>query len=881
MRHSFPAPRQWLVVLCSTAALLVSAGALADPPSRVARLTQIEGAISFSPAGEEDWAVADANRPVTTGDRVWSDANSHVELQIGDASTRLGANTALTVLNLDDRIGQFQLAQGSLNVRVRQISGDQFYEVDTPTLAFSIRRAGDYRVDVDQDGNTTIVQVRAGSGEVWGEGTAYTVDAGQQYTFIGDGIRDVRYAAIPPADAFDQWCFDRNRREDTATSARYVSPQMVGYSDLDEYGTWRNVESYGTVWVPTRVQADWVPYHYGRWAWVEPWGWTWVDDQPWGFAPFHYGRWAYLSSRWCWVPGPVVARPVYAPALVAFVGGGGFSIAVGGGPVTGVAWFPLGYGEVYRPAYGVSRTYFTNINVTNTVINTTYVTNVYNSPNTEIKYRYREVPTAVTAVPVNAFASGERVDRHAVRVQSDVVARAEVTPVPRITPTRAAILATAAAAGTAAAVASHRPPDRVMNRQVVARTEPPAPKPSFAARERLLAEQPGRPPEPEKMRSVRAERPAEAPKVKMVAPNVQPRPVEAAKGGPQGGPTAQDERAMKDRRGRPEAAGPQANAPQPPASAQERMRGGPQAGAQGPTAQEERGMKDRRGRPEAAGPQANAPQPPASAQERMRAGPQGGPQGPTAQEDRGMKDRRGRPEAAGPQANAPQPPASPQERMRGGPQGGPQANAPQPPTAAQDRMKGGQAAQERAQQEQERAQQQGRAQQERAQQQGRAQQERSQQERDQQERTRQQQERAQQERSQADRAQQQAQQQRAQQERAQQQQAQQQRTQQERAQQQQAQQQRAQQERAQQQQAQQQRTQQERAQQQQAQQQRAQQERAQQQAAQQQQRAQQQAEQQRAQQQSQQQRAPQEQRREEPKARGQAQEKDKDKEPRG
>src|SRR2546428_7576392 len=37
------------------------------------------------------------------------------------------------------------------------------------------------------------------------------------------------------------------------------------------------------------------------------------------FRSFHYGRWAYARNEWLWVPGPVVARPVYAPALVAFV----------------------------------------------------------------------------------------------------------------------------------------------------------------------------------------------------------------------------------------------------------------------------------------------------------------------------------------------------------------------------------------------------------------------------------------------------------------------------------------------------------------------------------------------------------------------------------
>ncbi len=76
------------------------------------------------------------------------------------------------------------------------------------------------------------------------------------------------------------------------------------------------------MWVPNGTPAGWAPYHYGHWVWVDPWGWTWVDDAPWGFAPFHYGRWAYVGGYWGWVPGPIAARPVYAPALVAWVGGG-------------------------------------------------------------------------------------------------------------------------------------------------------------------------------------------------------------------------------------------------------------------------------------------------------------------------------------------------------------------------------------------------------------------------------------------------------------------------------------------------------------------------------------------------------------------------------
>ncbi len=309
--------RNWIAALCGTAALIAWATVLADPPGRVARLAQINGTVSFSPAGEEEWVLAQPNRPLVTGDRVWSDAGSHAELQIGTASARLGSNTSAAVLNLDDRVVQIEVAQGTLNLRVRRVYSDQVFEIDTPNLAFSIRRAGDYRIDVDPNGNATIIRVRSGEGEAWGEGAAYVVGAGQQYTFQGEGLRDYSVDSLEPPDEFDRWSLDRNRREDAALSSRYVSPDVVGYSDLDEYGSWRNVEGYGNVWFPTTVAVGWVPYRTGHWGWIDPWGWSWIDEAPWGFAPFHYGRWAFVSSRWCWVPGPIAVRPIYAPALVA------------------------------------------------------------------------------------------------------------------------------------------------------------------------------------------------------------------------------------------------------------------------------------------------------------------------------------------------------------------------------------------------------------------------------------------------------------------------------------------------------------------------------------------------------------------------------------
>ena len=340
---------------------------------------------------------------------------------------RMNAGTGVSVLNLDDRIAQLQLTQGTLNVRVRRLEPDQVFEVDTPNLAFTLRQPGEYRIEVDPDGNATTIVVRKGQGEVYGEGAAYVIDSRQPYRFTGTGLREYQYVDAPRFDEFDRWSSDRDRRYDTSVSARYVSPDVVGYQDLDANGTWRVDATYGNVWFPNRVAADWAPYRDGHWAWVDPWGWTWVDDAPWGFAVSHYGRWTNLRGTWGWVPGPVRSRAYYAPALVAFVGGSNFQLTISSGNVGGVAWFPLGPREVYRPSYPVSRGYFENVNRSNTVVNTTVINNYYNNTNvTNVVYANRQVPGAVVAVPTTAFVQSQPVGRAAVRVTREMVASAPV-----------------------------------------------------------------------------------------------------------------------------------------------------------------------------------------------------------------------------------------------------------------------------------------------------------------------------------------------------------------------------------------------------------------------------------------------------------------------
>ena len=502
-------------------AAMFSAGIVwADPPARIGRLSYFAGTVSFSPAGDDQWANAILNRPVITGDRLWSDNGARVELTLDNGALWLGAATSIVVSNIDDRTAQFELQQGTLDLRVRRVVGGAISSRSTPPIWHSRSRnqAG--------IGSTSIRKVarRPSSfatvaAEVYGERASYVVASGQGYRFYGTDLRDSEFFTPRGVDEFDRFVLERDSRFDRLVSARYVSPEVVGYEDLDRYGSWSPVESYGNVWFPQQVPSGWAPYREGHWSWIDPWGWTWVDDAPWGFAPFHYGRWAYVESRWGWVPGPVNVRPVYAPALVAFVGGANFSVSVSSGPAIG--WFPLAPREVYRPAYNVSREYYRQVNVSNTVINNTVINNTYvsNVTNTtapvtqQVNYVNLRAPNAVTAVPPAAFAQSQPVNRVAVRLPSAALDNAQVQSMAQIAPARTAFIG-------AAPPARAKPPASVQQQPVVAKTAPPPAPVPVAQKLQALESNPGKPLDRAELQANRAPGPVTAPaqNVKVVNP---------------------------------------------------------------------------------------------------------------------------------------------------------------------------------------------------------------------------------------------------------------------------------------------------------------------------------------------------------------------------
>ena len=336
-----------------------SAWAEDDPPGRVGRVAEVQGGVSWYDHEEGRWATAERNRPLTTGDRLSTAAGARVELRIGSSTLRLGPGSEIEMLRLDDEKVAVQLHSGSLALRLKNRDAADETEVLTGEARLLPQRAGHYRFDRVDD--TTEAGVWRGELRI-DSPNGLQVGANQRVALTREPRGGLRAAwEGMPDDAFGNWAAREDQQEERTASTRYVSPEMTGAEDLDRYGRWSTHPEFGAVWFPLEVRTGWEPYRHGRWAWVRPWGWTWIDEAPWGFAPFHYGRWVVWNGRWGWVPGAYVARPVYAPALVAWGGGNGVSVSVSIGSPP-VRWVPLQPREVYRPYYRATPVYVERVN---------------------------------------------------------------------------------------------------------------------------------------------------------------------------------------------------------------------------------------------------------------------------------------------------------------------------------------------------------------------------------------------------------------------------------------------------------------------------------------------------------------------------------------
>jgi hypothetical protein len=454
-----------------------------DPSSRVARMQVMDGQVSIQPGGVNDWVAGTLNRPLTSGDNVWTDKDSRSELNVGTGVFRMGAETSVTLANVGDKTTQLQLHQGTLNLRVRHLYDGEVYEIDTPNTAFTVQKPGDYRFDVDPNADTTFVTVWKGEGNATGDGPSLEVREHEKVRFSNGTSMAYEIDKAPGYDQFDEWARKRDDRDDHSQSAKYVSPDVIGSSDLDDYGTWKENSEYGNVWVPNDQGDDFQPYSNGNWMYQQPYGWTWVGYEPWGFAPYHYGRWVYGGWGWGWAPGPYAywGSPYYAPAMVAWFGGGGFGIGWGGGFGFGFGggwgWCALGWGEPFHPWYHGGRGYFNRVNVRNTRINNiTNITNNYYNNKGKItnNYNFKNANRGMVATNGKTISNGMSVKNN--RANLSASQRAQMAQHPAATHELGNALRPTAQGRVGAQAASRRaatPPARATSRQTVSHLATP------------------------------------------------------------------------------------------------------------------------------------------------------------------------------------------------------------------------------------------------------------------------------------------------------------------------------------------------------------------------------------------------------------------------
>jgi len=379
---------------------------------QAARIERVEGEVGVVSAfddGEQEWADATINTPLTAGDRIEARENSRATLALtGRRYARLDPGATLDVLSLADQRTQLALRDGSALFDLGDLGDDELFEIATPNGAIDFVEPGLYQVGYGNDGNAW-VSVLSGLAQVVGLAGTGEVGAGEILTLAAQAAAPVLLSKLAPDLAggivddyygyrfpnqydgryrsYDRYLDDPYYYDPYArsTSYRYIDRDIPGLYDLDHYGDWVEADNYGRCWSP-RVDAGWSPYRDGYWHNDNVYGPTWVSREPWGWAPYHYGRWAHTSGgRWVWVPDGISRRPVYAPALVAFV------------PIkerNRIGWVPLAPGERYVPRYYDAS------------FNPRYLASpddVRRYVGVRRDYINLSVPEAVTVVPVDRF----------------------------------------------------------------------------------------------------------------------------------------------------------------------------------------------------------------------------------------------------------------------------------------------------------------------------------------------------------------------------------------------------------------------------------------------------------------------------------------------
>jgi len=352
------------------------------PPGRVGRIAALRGAVALRQVGG-GVAPARQNDPLTSASVVETGAGAQVKLEIGPSRLWLDQRSRLAIDRLDDQHFIATLSAGALFLDVRDPQPGEGWYVLTARATLVVRRTGRFVINAGDATQPSRFSALDAPADLVTEGRTMHLGVERSAAFLGTappyrgGIGDL------VVDDFTALMGQHDPAEYASSPPVFALPPrvaaMTGGETLMQLGNWANNPAFGPLWYPP-VGPSWAPYAQGGiWTYVAPWGWTWLSSESWGFAPFHYGRWVAIDGTWAWAPeivnAPLNAPPIYAPALVTFLGtnagvgiGSGFGFAFGlpsAYPFAPLAWAPLWPGEFYLPPYPVNSTYLRAINRAN------------------------------------------------------------------------------------------------------------------------------------------------------------------------------------------------------------------------------------------------------------------------------------------------------------------------------------------------------------------------------------------------------------------------------------------------------------------------------------------------------------------------------------
>jgi len=327
------------------------------------------------------------NSPVFEGDNIWV-VDGSIGILFGDGSIAwLSSDSHIEVSKFPDPVPdppagmRIHLWRGTMLLEIPStLPYESSHFVMTPAASVKAFRKGLSLIEVETVDRTRL-SVLEGSALIGSSGQYVTVNQ-REMSYAEYGYEPMASAAmgsysLPELVAFRDRSIAKPVRN--GRSREYVDPELYPYADdLDYYGGWQEVPSYGRVWFPSPayLTPGWSPYFNGYWHYT-PWGATWVSYEPWGWVPFHYGRWTFvIGLGWGWIP-----DSFFSPAWVSWYWGDGW-----------IGWCPLGYwGPLWEPC-GWYSVQITNIYVTN-------VTKV-------VSVHKKDPPPVKPIIPVSKDGSG-------------------------------------------------------------------------------------------------------------------------------------------------------------------------------------------------------------------------------------------------------------------------------------------------------------------------------------------------------------------------------------------------------------------------------------------------------------------------------------------